>query len=826
MIGPASSFYDTNSEPLQPSQDNYGLRYQQRVDVDDYGVRQQSYQQQYHHIDYNRLPTSVSYQNHPLLSPSPPSVKQPTPNKKCLSTTDREGELDNSDNNIVKRRPGACTQCKKTKMKCDFPPDEKVCKRCKSKGYRCIVEAPKPKVYERERLLSEIRQKDAIIESLLKQLYTPYLAKPHSIDEYRKSISSSDANNPSTHVWLDRLRTTVQNGTGNSFNLPYGEDEEPNEEGTDRLLHGKQHNLLPYGDPEAQEHEQMRVASDESLYIPVRFVPDSPRFSSRKGKEKGREDVQHSIAWHREGREISSEYGSGQSRLKDLNSPDILVLGLVTLEDAEQLFDIFYTYINPFITILDPALFTPKLTLARYPVLFTVICAIASRHYPPKSSIYPIAMHFAKHSAAKALIHDRMKSVELCQAYILMSSYAVPERSWEKDLSWLYTGLAISIATALRLDQTPKINSATENEEREFLNRVRVWQICFHIDRGAAIQSGRPWMMKEDVIIRHSAERYEQSYHALDYDVHTWGYSALLLIVTRFHNEEFSSQSGLINSERENLRDVTMRYDVEIEILEEQWKRKFKVGGDHRHGSMLRCGLLHFLAAYSRLVMFSFGFHHVFHTGIEAWYDYFFKKSLKYATSVIRYITEDLAPSGFMRGATDRHFMCVAFAAVFLFKLLRPEYSSLLENADNHESVNLIAILIDEFSSSDIAVDDRHTPKLYARFLATLLSNYRRNIPREKGVGDLQTAPIKNTDVLTYPVAGGVGDDCCKYQKSQIIQDQNYDSSGRLWPQSQIPTYQPEATHAASVWPQFGDGMEFPYVTHEGENIGNGERGS
>lgn len=51
-------------------------------------------------------------------------------------------------------------------------------------------------------------------------------------------------------------------------------------------------------------------------------------------------------------------------------------------------------------------------------------------------------MHFAKHSAATALI-DGWKSVELCQAYILMSIYAVPARRWEEDRSWLYTGLAI-----------------------------------------------------------------------------------------------------------------------------------------------------------------------------------------------------------------------------------------------------------------------------------------------------------------------------------------------------------------------------------------------
>jgi hypothetical protein len=51
-------------------------------------------------------------------------------------------------------------------------------------------------------------------------------------------------------------------------------------------------------------------------------------------------------------------------------------------------------------------------------------------------------MRFAESDAAHALVHG-CGSVELCQAYILMSIYAVPTRHWEDDRSWLYTGLAI-----------------------------------------------------------------------------------------------------------------------------------------------------------------------------------------------------------------------------------------------------------------------------------------------------------------------------------------------------------------------------------------------
>lgn len=40
---------------------------------------------------------------------------------------------------------------------------------------------------------------------------------------------------------------------------------------------------------------------------------------------------------------------------------------------------------------------------------------------------------------------------------------------------------------------------------------------------------------------------------------------------------------------------------------------------------------------------------------------------------------------------------------------------------------NLIGRLIQTLSSPKIAIDERHTPKLYARFLAGLLSRHRRD---------------------------------------------------------------------------------------------------
>jgi hypothetical protein len=51
---------------------------------------------------------------------------------------------------------------------------------------------------------------------------------------------------------------------------------------------------------------------------------------------------------------------------------------------------------------------------------------------------------------------------------------------------------------------------------------------------------------------------------------------------------------------------------------------------------------------------------------------------------------------------------------------------------------DLIGRLIQTLSSPKIAIDERHTPKLYARFLAGLLSRHRRD---GATVGRLQPVP-------------------------------------------------------------------------------------
>ncbi|KAF7311314.1 hypothetical protein MKEN_01033100 [Mycena kentingensis (nom. inval.)] len=582
-----------------------------------------------------------------------------------------------------------------------------------------------PDSSKREYLLAQIRQKDAIIESLLKQLHNPYIATPLSIASYRMATSPSDTTNRNIIAWLDRLQASVRSGeaptTASTFAALAGD--------TSATLNGVV-GAQDGSDGASPSDEEEEDGADTS--VPIGLIANlslgSNRDKDRKadGTEAKEDDDDDNIgvanaSYFRPG--PSTDLNMRAQLIEQHSPPEILIHGLVVPEDVDKLFEIFYTLANPFIAILDPVLHTPASTFARCPFLFTVICAISSRFYPEKSEIYPIAMHFAKHSAATALI-DGWKSVELVQAYILMSIFAVPARKWEEDRSWLYTGLAIRLATDLNLHQVPPK-----------LNRTRVWMICFNLDRSTATQFGKPATIKDDYIERHGSDDwYKKSPFNSPYDVHMCCYTALLRLVARFHDDIFSapaSPTGL--NKHIDFRAVTTAHDANITRFVEEWSQRLADDSDPNDRiCAMRCKLFPFLVAYSRLVMWSFGFQQAYQRGMQPPDHIFFHKCLESAKGVVRGMVEGLAPTGFMRYSPDGHFIFASFASAFLMKvchipLLKPQFAHIMPKEEEEQVFDLIGRLIQTLSSPEIAIDDRHTPKLYARFLAGLLSKHRRD---------------------------------------------------------------------------------------------------
>ncbi|TFY63193.1 hypothetical protein EVJ58_g3398 [Rhodofomes roseus] len=80
--------------------------------------------------------------------------------------------------------------------------------------------------------------------------------------------------------------------------------------------------------------------------------------------------------------------------------------------------------------------------MSKSPLLFTMVLAIATRHWQPRPKLHQLAMAYACEAVTQVLI-DSCHAIETCQAYILLTVYPAPFQRWFENRSWLLIGASI-----------------------------------------------------------------------------------------------------------------------------------------------------------------------------------------------------------------------------------------------------------------------------------------------------------------------------------------------------------------------------------------------
>lgn len=88
-------------------------------------------------------------------------------------------------------------------------------------------------------------------------------------------------------------------------------------------------------------------------------------------------------------------------------------------------------------------------------------------------------------------------------------------------------------------------------------------------------------------------------------------------------------------------------------------------------------------------------------------------------------MVKDVASRAYLRYAPDQHLVFASFAAAFLLKLLRHKFVHLVSESHRTGIIPLVETLIRTLDDQSVAIDETHTPKIYARFLAGLLQKHR-----------------------------------------------------------------------------------------------------
>ncbi|KAH7376373.1 hypothetical protein B0T11DRAFT_314702 [Plectosphaerella cucumerina] len=345
----------------------------------------------------------------------------------------------------------ACAECKKLKIKCFIQPGQTACNKCLKNGVHCVPHNFAQKFMDEDadwksRTDANMQKMRSAIEQLLKHNNLPSLdsldCAPLQPQPTPGAGDQHPTQNPSplttdhSHSSLDPAHGFLAEGPSSAADGPGAREDDSD------LVPLPMNNLYNLADP--TKSSLIRIDSSS------------------------------------------------------VNGPDLISQGLLSLADAEALFDYYRDHINP---LLWDGMLCSHATLrdARRssPLLVAVVLTVAALHIPDRER----QLH-ATYGAFVALMRGscllRCQNLDIIRALCIGAFYLT-------SLSWALSSRAVRLATEMNLHKSslqfargPSLGSPRE--------RVRLWYVLYVCDHQFALAYGRPPLMHEDAAIR-NAER-------------------------------------------------------------------------------------------------------------------------------------------------------------------------------------------------------------------------------------------------------------------------------------------------------------------------------
>ncbi|KAE8380413.1 hypothetical protein BDV26DRAFT_279490 [Aspergillus bertholletiae] len=222
---------------------------------------------------------------------------------------------------------------------------------------------------------------------------------------------------------------------------------------------------------------------------------------------------------------------------------DPVELGLVSIEEANYLFPIYFLRLHPVNGILDPKLHTVEYVRSQSALLFTWMLALTAQ-FDHRSAAIAKRLRLHGEKLSRHVHTFGFKSVEIVQGYYISLLSATPARTLSEERSWLYTMHAFGVAAELGLDQPPPLSCPpTEHDiqsqthlERLARNRERTWLRILLWERANSGASGRINNIPETDLTR-NIERWWMHQLADSTDKHTVAFILLRRHLALLHAE-------------------------------------------------------------------------------------------------------------------------------------------------------------------------------------------------------------------------------------------------------------------------------------------------
>ncbi|KAI5481117.1 hypothetical protein MNV49_005552 [Pseudohyphozyma bogoriensis] len=408
--------------------------------------------------------------------------------------------------------------------------------------------------------------------------------------------------------------------------------------------------------------------------------------------------------------------------------PALLVEKIVTVEEVVELFSIFFERCHSACPILDPDIHSPTATGSRSPFLFTCICTVAARYYDKRTDgLYRKCLKVAKRVAFDVMTAG-FKSTEICQGFLLLCQWNQPAERFEEERTFQFSGIAIRMATDLNLHRKTVAvlpDDVTEETrvlyEKEIQNRERTWVYCFICDRSVSNQMGKPYSIpKEDYIIRNAKTWFRQP-GAQKTDVGLSAMAEMHRIVGRIVDTLYSDTESVSGLNANLDYPLLMRsFLAQLDQWNADWSSLLPTDATDPLDAV-RVHMRSFYHSYYRLFLLSFAIQHSIDTpAARIDLPHYCVLCFDAARNIIVSARDFLVPLGYLRYGIDSNFVFLSYACCFLLKLVSPTFADMIDSELAMKLVSDGAQALD-----NCAVDENHTPALYASFLRALIDNKR-----------------------------------------------------------------------------------------------------
>lgn len=180
--------------------------------------------------------------------------------------------------------------------------------------------------------------------------------------------------------------------------------------------------------------------------------------------------------------------------------PDVVTKGVVTMDDARELFNIFYKGCSTFLPVFDSQHDTFDSLHERSPFAVNAICMVASQVRDgggPTSPLTQRCRDEVHHIAAQTLFAP-VTSPDAVRAVVILSG-------WSAN-GWLTCGHAVRMALQIDMNKAwPRLLRRIENgklstgpSDRELVVASRTWFCLYLFEHQMSFGTGRPAILKED----------------------------------------------------------------------------------------------------------------------------------------------------------------------------------------------------------------------------------------------------------------------------------------------------------------------------------------